>query len=204
MDKLFRYVKPSRTIDIGANVGNFSRNLHYRYPDCKIIMVEANPNCKPYLQLLEIPFDIIGLSNEKDTKVFYLEKTNNVATGASFYKENTEFYSDDNVEKIYINTETLDSKNYFGSSRIDLIKIDVQGSELDILVGGEKTIKNTEYVLLELSLVEYNIGSPSIEKVIDKMINYGFYIVDILEYHRFPSLYDGMIFQIDMLFKNKN
>jgi FkbM family methyltransferase len=167
-------------------------------------MVEANPNCKPYLQLLEIPFDIIGLSNEKDTKVFYLEKTNNVATGASFYKENTEFYSDDNVEKIYINTETLDSKNYFGSSRIDLIKIDAQGSELDILVGGEKTIKNTEYVLLELSLVEYNIGSPSIEKVIDKMINYGFYIVDILEYHRFPSLYDGMIFQIDMLFKNKN
>lgn len=203
MDKLFRYINPKRVIDIGANIGNFSRKLYYHYPNCNIIMVEANPNCKPYLQISQIPFDIIGLSDNKGIKDFYVEKLNNVGTGASFYKENTEFYSENNVEIIKIPTETLDNKNYFNGKPIDFVKIDVQGSELDILNGGEITIKNTEQVLLELSLVEYNIGSPSIEKVVDKMVEYGFYIVDILEYHRFPSLYNGMIFQIDMLFRNK-
>jgi FkbM family methyltransferase len=204
MDKLFKYINPKRVLDIGANVGNFGKNIYYKFPECEIIMIEANPNCKPYLQLLEIPFKIIGISDEKGIKDFYVEKSNNVATGPSFYKENTEFYSDDKYDVVKIETDTLDNLNFYSEKLIDLTKIDVQGSELDILLGGEKTIKNSKFVLMELSLLEYNIDSPSIEKVFDKMINYGFFVKDILEYHRSPSMCDGLIFQIDMLFENYN
>ena len=73
MDKLFRYINPERVIDIGANIGSFSRKLHYHYPNCNIVMVEANPNCKPYLQISQIPFDIVGLSDKKGIKDFYVE-----------------------------------------------------------------------------------------------------------------------------------
>jgi hypothetical protein len=164
-------------------------------------MVEANENCGPALRLLGKPYDIVALSDKKGTASFYVEKINPVGTGASLYKENTDWYSEGKYEVVEVETETLDNRNYFFGDPIDLIKIDVQGSELDILNGGEETLKRTSYVLLELSLVEYNEGAPLIDKVVDKMIEYGFCMVDILEYHRIPGLYNGIIFQLDILFK---
>jgi FkbM family methyltransferase len=164
-------------------------------------MVEANRNCEPALRLLGKPYDIIALSDKEGFADLYVEKINPTATGASLYKENTEWYAEGKYETIRTPTATLDSRNYFNGEPIDLIKMDVQGSELDILKGGEKTMKNTSYALLELSLVQYNQGAPLIGEVVDKMIEYGFCMVDILEYHSFPHLYDGAIFQLDILFK---
>jgi FkbM family methyltransferase len=164
-------------------------------------MVEANKNCGPALRLLGKPYDIVALSDKKGKANLYVEKINSVGTGASLYKENTEWYSEGKYEVVEVETETLDNRNYFFGEPIDLIKIDVQGAELDILKGGEKTMRNASYALLELSLVEYNQGAPLIGEVVDKMIEYGFCMVDILEYHSFPQLYNGIIFQLDILFK---
>jgi hypothetical protein len=82
---------------------------------------------------------------------------------------------------------------------IDLIKIDVQGSELDILNGGRKTIKRSKYVLLEVSTIQYNIKSPLMDKVVEKMKEYEFRIEEILNYNKLDN---GQIFQMDILFKN--
>jgi FkbM family methyltransferase len=201
MDKLFRHIKPKTLIDIGAHVGNFSKEMYYEVPECEIMMVEANKNCEPALRLLGKPYDIIALSDKEGTAELYIEKINPIATGASLYKENTEWYSEGAYETVQVKTATLDSRAYFDTRPIDLIKIDVQGSELDILKGGPETMKRTSYALIELSLAEYNLGAPLISQVIDQMIDYGFYMVNILEYHSFAHLYGGAIFQIDVLFK---
>jgi len=164
-------------------------------------MVEANPNCEPYLRLLGKPYEIVALSDKEGYADLYIEKINPVATGASLYKENTDWYGEGKYKTVTVPTKTLDSYNYFDEAPIDFIKLDVQGAELDILNGGEKTIKNTEHVLIEVSLVEYNQGAPLIDKIIDKMKEYGFYMLDIVEYHQFPHLYNKLIFQIDIIFK---
>lgn len=201
MDKLFKHIAPKRAIDIGANVGDFTKRLYYRYPECRIVMVEANPNCEPYLRLLGKPYEIVALSDKAGHADLYVEKINPVATGASLYKENTDWYGEGKYETVTVPTKTLDSCNYFNGEPIDFIKMDVQGAELDILKGGEKTIKNTQYVSIEASLAEYNQGAPMIGDIVDKMSEYGFYILDIVEYHSFPHLYGGAIFQLDILFK---
>jgi len=131
-------------------------------------MVEANPNCEPYLRLLGKPYEIVALSDKEGYADLYIEKINPVATGASLYKENTDWYGEGKYKTVTVPTKTLDSYNYFDEAPIDFIKLDVQGAELDILNGGEKTIKNTEHVLIEVSLVEYNQGAPLIDKIIDK------------------------------------
>jgi FkbM family methyltransferase len=164
-------------------------------------MVEANKNCEPYLRLLGKPYDIVALSDKEGFAELYVEKINPIGMGASLYKENTEWYADGNYETITVPITTLDSHNYFDGEPIDLIKIDVQGAELDILKGGENTVKIESYLLSELSLVQYNQGAPLIGDIVDKMAEYGFVIVDILEYHSFPQLYGGAIFQLDALFK---
>lgn len=165
-------------------------------------MVEANPNCEPYLRLLGKPYEIVALSDKEGYADLYVEKINPVATGASLYKENTDWYSEGKYETVTVPTKTLDSCNYFDGAPIDFIKIDVQGAELDILNGGRDTLKRTKYVSLEVSLVEYNLGAPLIGDVVDKMREYDFYMLDIIEYHRFPQLYSGVIFQLDLLFKS--
>jgi FkbM family methyltransferase len=163
-------------------------------------MVEANRNCEPHLRLLGKPYDIVALSDKEGVADLYIEKINPTGTGASLYKENTEWYGDGKYETIQVQTATLDSRNYFDGEPIDLIKMDVQGAELDILKGGEKTVKNAKHLLIETSLVEYNQGAPLIEDIVDQMKQYGFYTEDIIEYHKFPHLYGGAIFQLDVLF----
>lgn len=201
MDKLFKHINPKRAIDIGAHIGNFTKQLQYRYPECMVIMVEANPNCEPYLKLSGKQYEIIGLSDKEGYADLYVENINPVGTGASIYKENTYWYGEGKYKTLKIPTKTLDSCNYFEDEPIDFIKIDVQGSELDILKGGENTLRKTNYVSLEVSLVEYNQGAPLIGDIIDKMREYDFYMLDIVEYHSFPHLFGGVIFQLDILFK---
>lgn len=165
-------------------------------------MVEANPSCEEELKKLQLPYDIIALSNEEKVANFFIEKTNQLATGASFYKEKTDWYSDGNYETISIPTVTLDSRNYFPDEKIDLIKLDVQGSEFDIISGGKKTLERTDYVIMELSLIEYNENAPTRRQVIEKMLENNFCMIEFLEYRTFRSETNCFVFQMDMLFKN--
>jgi len=197
--KLNETTRPKRVLDIGAHVGDFTSTLSKLSPECEFIMVEANPHCEPYLGKLNYPYHILALSNYTGTTSLHIEKTNHIGTGASIYRENTEWYGDGKYELIETPVNTLDNLNFFPDEMIDLVKIDVQGAELDILNGGNKTIKRSKYLLLEVSTLQYNIGAPLIDQVVSKLKEYEFVIDDILDYQK---LSDGSIFQLDILFRN--
>jgi FkbM family methyltransferase len=196
---LFLQVRPNNCLDIGAHVGDFSTIVKRNFPQCNIIMVEANPFCEEHLKNLNIDYEILGLSSQKGSAELFIENSNNLGTGASLYRENTDWYSDEKIEKVTVNLDTLDNRNYFPNELIDLVKIDVQGSELDILIGGRKTIKRCKYVLMEVSLVQYNIGAPLMDILVEKMKEYEFRIENILNYNKFNT---KQIYQMDILFKN--
>jgi FkbM family methyltransferase len=197
--KLINYSNPKRFLDIGAHTGEFTQNILRLAPECQVVMVEANPNCEPYLQKLNHGYDILALSNKQGKAELFVEKANMLGTGASLYKENTEWYADGKFDKVEVELDTLDNKKYFGYEVIDLVKLDVQGAELDILEGGRKTITRSKYVLIETSLVVYNHGAPLVDTIVPKMKEYGFYIEDILDYLKFNQ---NQIAQMDILFKN--
>jgi hypothetical protein len=124
--------------------------------------------------------------------------------GESFYRENTNYYSDSFINPYYINTETLD--NLFPNESFDFIKIDTQGSEIDILVGGKLLVQSTEYILLEVSITNYNIGAPLIKDVLNYMDSIGFIMVDIWNCgyaNRVPGKHYDDLCQIDVLFTRK-
>ena len=200
-------VNPKRVIDIGANIGEFASSLGNICADVKITMIEANPNCKDNLSEIGYPFIIMALSNNKKQKVkFFIDKNNNISTGASLYRENTDFYTD--CDKIEVDTHLLDDLNIYPEG-VDLLKIDVQGSERDIIEGSTNTLKRTNYLLLECSFSNYNIGAPQIEEVISSVEKFGFYPTHILEEHWSRPGIDlplvRTVHQIDVLFsKIKN
>jgi FkbM family methyltransferase len=197
--KLINYSNPKRFLDIGAHTGDFTRDLTRLAPNCDVIMVEANPNCEPYLQKLKYGYDIVALSNKQGKAELFVEKANAIGTGTSLYRENTEWYADGKFENVEVELDTLDNRSYFADEVIDLVKLDVQGAELDILEGGRKTITRSKYVLIETSLVVYNHGAPLVDAIVPKMKEYGFYMEDILDYLKFNK---NQISQMDILFKN--
>jgi FkbM family methyltransferase len=197
--KLINYSNPKRFLDIGAHTGEFTKDLTRLAPNCDVIMVEANPNCEPYLQKLKYGYDIVALSNKQGKAELFVEKANAIGTGTSLYKENTEWYADGKFENVEVELDTLDNRSYFADEVIDLVKLDVQGAELDILEGGRKTITRSKYVLIETSLVVYNHGAPLVDAIVPKMKEYGFYMEDILDYLKFNK---NQISQMDILFKN--
>ncbi len=162
-------------------------------------MVEPNPNCEHYLKGIGHPYDMVALGKSNGIAEIYVEVANPIGTGASIYKENTIWYEGDKSRKVTVPMKALDSCNYFNKQQIDLIKLDVQGSELDILNGGEEVVKKSLFVLAEVSLLPYNQGAPTIEEVVDKLSQLGFDIVDIIEYHKIGK---DIYFQLDLLFKN--
>jgi hypothetical protein len=123
------------------------------------------------------------------------------STGNSIYIENSIHFSKDRViveKKPLITLNTL-FKNYDKS--FDLIKIDTQGSELDILKGGTNLHKSAKGIILEVSLTDYNKNAPLENDVIDYMNTINFKQSDCLWEHKFA---DGTIFQKDILFLNKS
>ena len=162
-------------------------------------MVEANPSCEPHLRLLNQPYEIVALSDKEGYADLYVETINPITTGASLYKENTEWYGEGKYETIKVPTSTLDAKNYFPDQSIDLLKLDTQGAELDILNGGQETLKRTQYALIETSLAEYNQGAPGITEVTKFLDSYGFDPTVIFEVHTIR----GVLVQVDLLFKNR-
>jgi hypothetical protein len=48
----------------------------------------------------------------------------------------------------------------------DLVKIDVQGSEQDVIQGGIKTLANANHLIVEMQKVEYNKGAPLVSETL--------------------------------------
>jgi FkbM family methyltransferase len=194
---------PKRILDIGANIGDFTMLCKEIWHESESYLIEANYNCESYLKKIHAKFQIEVLGDEDDKCVdFFLTKENDICTGNSVYLEKTEHYSFDNLIIEKRKTKKLDT--IFKEDVFDLIKIDTQGSELDILKGGVSVVKRAKYVLIETSLKEYNKDAPFEQEIINFMNTIDFVNFIVLENHVWPidgGLFKkGEIFQRDLIF----
>ena len=83
----------------------------------------------------------------------------------------------------------------------DFIKLDVQGFELMVLAGAEKSLKHAEFCLLEVTTLNL-FDEPMLLEVLTFMDKYNFQAYDIAELMRRP--YDNALYQIDLLFVKKD
>ena len=132
------------------------------------------------------------LSNPgRETVNFY----NGCDTGDSYYKETTDHY--DNRRPITLPCRTLDSVIEENNLPVpQFLKIDTQGSELDIMAGAKRVMGKADLVYLECPIIEYNKGSPNIFDYLMSMSSYGYIPTDVLEIHRSEEV----LLQIDVMF----
>lgn len=197
LSKIQNYFYPHRILDIGANIGQFHSLCKQHFSDSYVFSIEASNDCEPYLKNITDQYYIGLLAKDNSNYKFYSLKSNSINTGNSIYKELTEHYSNSDLD--IIDKKGIPLDNLFEpESEFDLIKIDTQGSELDILSGGSQLCSKAKGILLEVSLTQYNENSPLYNEVIEFMDNFGFKKAEILDETIHP-----LVHQQDILFIKK-
>jgi FkbM family methyltransferase len=186
---------PARVLDIGAHQGTVAKQMKALWPTADVLMVEANPHLEDTLKSVGLPYKICLLGNENKTVTYYLTKKWLLSSGNSIYKEMTADYSDEFIETMQLPMLKLD--DVLKGESFDLIKIDTQGSEIDILNGGLNVLKGAKYLIIECSLIEYNKGGNKIHDIFRFMTEHGLFMKDIIDL----AYNEDKLIQIDLLFE---
>ncbi len=96
------------------------------------------------------------------------------------------------VEERVIDCVTLEfMANTAGLGDIDYLKLDTQGSELEILMGGGETLNRTAVLSLEVEFVELYNGQPLFGDVVRELSCHGFRFVNFTHGHAWRGLDAG-------------
>ncbi|KAK1979504.1 FkbM family methyltransferase [Colletotrichum cereale] len=174
-------------IDAGANIGLFSLYMKKKYPSATILAFEPAPETYDVLRrnlelhnMSEVETYAYGLSSKATTtKLTYYpnlpgnstlrpkEKVELKSAIAEHFGEAAANHNFAGAQEIEINLQRL--SHFLGSreglEKIDLLKIDVEGAELDVLLGVDDIHWNmTRNIVLETAV---NSGvKPEIEKLL--------------------------------------
>ena len=171
--------QPKVIYDIGAAVLHWSRHAERIWPDADVYLFDALRAAEFLYE--DKNYNIGVLSDSKRVVEFY--ENNFEVGGNSYYRENSEFspnademYADEH--KVKRMADTLDNVvARRGFPLPDLIKIDVQGCEIDILRGATETLKHCQHLIVELQHVQYNIGAPQVHESVKIINELGFSLV---------------------------
>ena len=176
--------------DIGANEGSYSKEIMLLNPNVELYAFEPHPKTFIKLQGIANKFYFkafnVGVGVKNETKKIYDYKYKDGSQHASIYK--------DVIKKIHkkesvahkINIIKLDDFNKeYKIDKIDLLKIDTEGNELNILMGAIDLIKNSKIDVIHFEFNEMNVYSRVFFRdFYELLVNYNFY----------RMLPDGLVF----------
>ena len=195
-------IDPVAILDIGAHTGQFYRWAKAVWQNVPVFMIESNPLHEGKLRNMTFYMDddylIAALGDEEKEVTFYTRSDKPHTEGNSYYKEKNYWDIPQLVQESIVRLQRLDDL-FEDEAVFQLIKIDTQGSELDILRGGENLVSKASVIILEVAYTEYNVGAPTYEDVVEYMNEIGFEEKMSIGEH-----YDGNdIVQKDLVFLNK-
>lgn len=114
----------------------------------------------------------VALGSEKSTAIMYLSSNEAQSSSILKPKEHLEHHPDvsfNGTEEVEV--DLLDNFDIRGAN---FMNIDVQGYELEVFKGGQKTLEQIDYVYCEVNRGEMYEGNPMIEELDEYLNVYGF------------------------------
>lgn len=172
--------EPKVIYDIGSCVLHWTNVAKKIWPDAKIILFDAFQPA----EFLYSGYDYhIGVLSNTDYNIVKFYQNDFYPGGNSYYREigcRNGFYFPEN-KYIEMKTMTLDTiVKERGFPLPDLVKIDVQGAEIDVIRGGLNTINNAKRLIVELQHTEYNKGALKVDQSLPIIENLGWKCTDPL------------------------
>ena len=183
--------EPKTVIDVGAALGTF--NLYETFPNARHLLIEPIAENEPYLAKICRKLksaEYIMAAAAKESGVLTLSVNPGMVHSSISQNAITD---SSNPYLRNIRAITLDDicreRNLSGPY---LIKVDVDGKELDVLAGATEILQQTEYVIVEVTLF------GEMYEIMSFMKSQGFVAYDIVDLAYRPI--DAALWQIDMAF----
>lgn len=175
---------PKTIFDVGANIGNYAISLRNQFPQSDIYCFE--PVHKNYNELIKKTADLnlktfeIGFSSQKDQLSLFSGANISDGSMATLYPEcfDSIFTFVGEVDQgTLCQFETIDDfLNDQKIAKINFLKIDVEGHELNVLKGAKLSLENKNIDVIQFEFNEFNIISKSYMKDFYNLLkDYQFY-----------------------------
>ncbi len=195
--------------DLGARNGWFLSSWKKFSPLAQIHAFEPDPDA--FNRLVErfshdstIRLSDRGIGAAESTKTFYRLSQSEVSS--SFLQPDQEawtkiHYQTGDIKQQELPITTLDA--YCLENQVDdiyLMKIDVQGYEMQALKGATETLQKTSFVLVESAIRELYHESANFTQVHEYLVKQGFHLMDLRAWHRG----NNVLIETDMLFRRND
>jgi len=188
---------PKNIVDVGAYEGKWTEQCGRLFPEAEYLMVEAMPKKQKALETmirnsgLKAKLAIAVLGKRDDEDVYFSE----LETASSVLEEKEATH-----QRILRKTRTLSRVvQEAGFNDVGLLKLDVQGYELEVLKGFEGYMNKTQVIISEISLIDIHKEVPLLRDVVNFMFDRGFVTYDICSVNTRRPL-DGALWQTDFMF----
>jgi FkbM family methyltransferase len=192
-----RQFTPGTVIDVGVAWG--TPGLLRAFPDARLLLIEPLAEFDAVLRRLADRRDavVVHAAAGREAGSIELNVTPALSDASSYASADAV-----DVRRRVVPVTTVDAE----VRRSDLpgpylLKIDVQGGELEVLAGATKTLEHTELIVLEASLFHLYDGAPDITLVIKYLDAIGFVLYDVFGGDRRPL--DGALAQVDLAFARR-
>jgi FkbM family methyltransferase len=188
--------EPQTVIDVG--VACHTSELYEQFKKAGILLIEPLVEFEPFLRGICSSYNaqyVLAAAGEyPGTSVLNVHSDK---VGSSFLKEIEGPDVDGSPRTVPVVTidQLVAEKNLSGPF---LIKVDVQGAELQVLCGAARTLRETEIVILEVTLFGTMLGGPQFFDIVHWMKQSRFVAYDIFGFHYRPL--DNALCQVDMAF----
>lgn len=203
-----KFYKATRLCDIGAHKGHWSFVMHQLNPELEsVVMFE--PQKKLMVNLQE--YQLLGVKKkiyqcalgDKEHQLSLKGGTASASLYNTANNQNHYFPDSTNDESELVEVKVLDEiYKSDGLEYPDLIKIDVQGYELNVLKGAKNVLENARYLVIELGLREFYEGQPSLWALL-KFLDESQYVMVDHGYELRSRRSPFELLQFDAIFMNK-
>jgi FkbM family methyltransferase len=189
-------IAPRTAIDVGAAYGEWSTLAGRVFPNARVLLVEPLKEFAPFLEataraLSDATLISAAAGREPGTAALHVHGD---LVGTSLRSEPGLVAASREVTVVPIDALVREQ----AAEGPFVLKLDVQGAELDVLAGATATLAQTELVQLETLLFPFYEDAPQLAEVVAFMSEAGFVVYDIVDLGYRPL--DGALAQVDLLF----
>jgi FkbM family methyltransferase len=192
--------------DVGASRGQFALFALARFPRATVVAFEPLPQAhatavKALAGLRAVVHNAaLGATTHEAT--FHVSRADDSSSllpiGA---RQTAEFPGTEAAAEISVPVAMLSAYLDQQVPRPVLLKLDVQGGELDVLIGAGSALGLVDEILVEASFVELYEGQARADEVIAYLLKQDFRLVDVIGLARGS---DGEALQADLLFRRSD